>query len=460
MELWISNWRRDYEFMQGLGVRRGVDNSNTADPRRSATRLRGQIMVDQGSWVAIYNEDGPTEAHAVWSSDEPIHRLREIMSEDGPLVVKSLRFEKCWQPRQRRMVIIRHLGGRQNPKSLMTTLRQIYEEADGCLLHYHPMKWTRFAIMMDNIFDSATVNPQSNWVCLPNGRYIQTSELRVSEGWQEWVEMVGVDPDLVIQRGPIGIRTRRQLNICSAVWASENWHRLDSMTKPGEHPSWYDQVVKMGVTPEFIEGKRSFHMAMRKKKGKKPKASAGDMALCDACTLAAQCRLYRSGAICVLPESEMGELADKFKTRDSESILDALATLVGMEADRAEEYLESEKQGHDLAVQEGKSNINSEVTTMLNKVFDHGMKLAKLVDPKLASGPKVALNLTNTNVGQITAATPQQLVAAVVASLEAEGYRRDEITPALIEQRLGIHQKDVISATAVEAPALGVVPEQ
>ena len=152
----------------------------------------------------------------------------------------------------------------------------------------------------------------------------------------------------------------------------------------------------------------------------------------------------------------MGELAEQFNTRDVNTIIGGLGNLLAKEADRAERFLKAEEQSEvdtgnlERAVDTGLSN---EVTKIIHGLFDRGNKLAKLLDPRLAGGAKVAINVGAQNAQIVAGATPQQLVAATVAELQAEGYTMDQITPELIKAKLGIAND---APVAIEATATAI----
>jgi hypothetical protein len=90
-----------------------------------------------------------------------------------------------------------------------------------------------------------------------------------------------------------------------------------------------------------------------------------------------------------------------------------------------------------MAAEEGTGELDPEVTKLSKTVFDQGTKLVKLLDPSLAGGPKVQVNVGvgaggNAQVG-IASSDPKQLMATVVAELESAGIPRDQIDSTMIK---------------------------
>ena len=145
----------------------------------------------------------------------------------------------------------------------------------------------------------------------------------------------------------------------------------------------------------------------------------------------------------------MGELAEFFKTRDASKVIDGLGYLLGKQADRVEAAMADE-------ALEGE--MSPDVTRMINGLFDRGVRLAQLNDPRLKGGPQVSVSLTQNAVGHITQGSPQQLAAGVVAELESRGVRREDITAELIEATL--NGEDIEEAVIIaNDPVTGILPE-
>jgi hypothetical protein len=98
--------------------------------------------------------------------------------------------------------------------------------------------------------------------------------------------------------------------------------------------------------------------------------------------------------VCIVPDSESQELAQFFKTRDSETIIEGLGTLLAVQSRRLQVGLLDEN---------AEGELNPEVTKIVNTLFDRGVKLAKLVNPDLASASATKITF---NQQTINASTP------------------------------------------------------
>jgi hypothetical protein len=134
--------------------------------------------------------------------------------------------------------------------------------------------------------------------------------------------------------------------------------------------------------------------------------------------------------------------------RDSDTIIDGLGTLLAAESRRLERA---------YADEEEKGGISPEVTKIINTLFDRGVKLAKLVNPALAAAGAAKFNFKiNNNTATINAASPQQLMAAVVQELVSRGIPRDQITPEMV-MRI-IDEPEEVRGRAIEAAVIETSP--
>lgn len=126
-----------------------------------------------------------------------------------------------------------------------------------------------------------------------------------------------------------------------------------------------------------------------------------------------------------MPDAEPTELAKFFKTRDAETIMDGLGTLMAANTRRLERGMRAESMMDEL---------DPEVSKIMGQVFEQGVKLAKLVDPALRSGgTKVQVNVGQVGAAGVPAGNPRQLVAAAVRELRQRGFSEDQITPDVIQ---------------------------
>lgn len=135
-----------------------------------------------------------------------------------------------------------------------------------------------------------------------------------------------------------------------------------------------------------------------------------------------------------MPDSEPAELASYFQSRDSDTIISGLNTLLATQTRRLNKGLEMEEEN---------GKLDPEVTKIVNSLFDRGRKLALLVDPTLAAAQKPNVNISlNQQNNTINASSPQELMAAIVQQLEAKGVPRNQITPDMVKNLLGMGEQD------------------
>lgn len=387
----------DLVWDRGLLVKKSIDPVRMAelyfgvDPWRLlvvGTSKQGAVELRPGDTM-----DRPTAVHPVWEYGEDLILLEEAMQHEKFIVVTQLPS----------MV---HPIGRQ----FVRTLHDLQEENPDCILHIHGLYSWRLLFGLS--FKSVDIEPRSpaakGHVMIPPGR--ELSFERAAE-MPHWVNLLGMHTaDLKIPRN------RCMYNIRSARWAAEHFK---STVKFRANRS-IEIDPRAYTDPNFKPqpSKRIF-LTLRE-------AMPGDKLACDVCSLKATCRYFRDGSVCAVPDTDGAELARLFKTRDSDSIIDGLGTLLAAQSQRLEKGLEDEE----LA-----GGLSKEVTKIINTLFDRGVKLARLLDPSLdRPTTKVSVNF---NRAQITASTPQALMASAVKVLEDRGIKREAITTEMIEELLG-----------------------
>ena len=120
-----------------------------------------------------------------------------------------------------------------------------------------------------------------------------------------------------------------------------------------------------------------------------------------------------------MPDSEPMQLSQYFGTRDTDTIIAGMGTLLAIQARRAELGMQRESENND--------KLDPEVTKILNGVFDRGAKLAELINPALR---KPTLQINNNT---LNASSPQALMASVLDELEKNGIPRDQVTQEMIQ---------------------------
>ena len=173
--------------------------------------------------------------------------------------------------------------------------------------------------------------------------------------------------------------------------------------------------------------------------GKPIEAMVGDKLLCDQCSLASQCRYYREGAVCSLPGSEVEKLTTHFKTRDSSVIIGGLQELMQLQGERLKVGMEEE---------EARGAVLANTSRVWRDMFDAGVKLAKLLDPKL-NGMNGGGNVINVGTIEFSTAPASERAAKAMEALELMGVPREMITNDMVEAVL--EGKQVPITPAIEA---------
>jgi len=468
-ELYVENWKEVAPTMQLLGIKGGhqlVGNPGTA----AQIADDGKLLIETGRFIEEWSVEGRLGVHLIWDFNvDMMEALLQMMSVDSVLYddltpADRKYIEANFVPGQRRMVAVVCPPARTAASFWNTLDRAVKMDEGSCDLHYMArnrrnsnMLPTQFGKMFSGLFGSVSMLPNGKTITIPNGGSCQTEKAWDRPGINEWLHVVGFELEDVCLSGPVGVRNRRALSLASALWASRNWNDgISRLEKPDDDPDWAVKVAEVGAAPELLKMLPATKIALRKKGGASPTPASGDMIACNACSLFDQCRLARVGAICTLRESDMGELAEFFKTRDAQRVIEGLGHLLGKQADRVEAVMADEAR----ADPEEAAALRDDVTKMIHGLFDRGAKLAMLNDPRLKGGPQVQVSLTNNAVGQITQGSPQQLAAGVVAELEARGVRREDITPELIARELGEGVEDIEDAVVVPYdPIVGSRPE-
>jgi hypothetical protein len=315
-------------------------------------------------------------------------------------------------------------------RAFFAWLKALQEDYPGCKIHYHGAYSYRIAFGLG--FASADVEPrtvaQKGKVTLPSGKN-ELYERTIAH--PKWVTNLGFKPaDLAVPRN------RCMYNIKSAVWAGEHYEELFNFRAIG------------GTKPDITTPDANYKPPTTKSPlPATVKAQANDKIQCNFCSLQNDCKYFRVGAVCSLPDAEPRQLASYFNTRDADQIIDGLGTLMAAGANRLQEGMRIEGVLGDL---------DPEVTKMMNQLFSQGEKLAKLVNPNLRGGTKVNIGVNGGQVGvQIgNGGGANSLVAGIVRQLEAQGIKREEITPQMIEGLLAGMAEGAKKAEAIEGTVI------
>lgn len=355
--------------------------------------------------------DNPVAVYPTWKGDESLELLEEMMAhpagEDPQCYNADVPVdEKPVEGQEHRVVVTELPGAHTGPgRALIKKLKELQEDYPDCILHIHNSY--SFRVMFGMGFRSADFNPRDNAakgkVTIPAGKEMIAEK---TIGCPQWVSLLGFRVvDLKVPRN------RTMYNIKSAQWAGEHFMENIKFKATGDAPVSPSQKEHL---PATTTSHMSHHVT----------AVAGDKQLCNTCSLQNNCKYFRQGSVCSVPGSEPAGLARMFKTRDSQTIIDGLGSLLAAQAHRLERGMRDEDEFGEL---------DPEVTKMANQVFGNGVKLAKLIDPSLTK-PGVQINVGGAT--QVSAATPNQVMGSIVRELESRGIPREKITPDMVQNLL------------------------
>lgn len=375
----------------------------------------------------------PLAVYPTWAYGDDAEILEEIIAHPVGQDVKICG-DSSLPPDERpvlgqphRVVITDMPDARSGPgRKFLRHLKGLQEEFPECILHVHGLYSFRMAFGLG--FGSADYEPRSaaqkGKLHLPSGR---EEKFEKAQSNPQWVTVLGFKPvDMQVPRN------RCIYNIKSAVWAGENYEKLYKFNTGNNR----GQVDTETPDAEYEPKETRSHLSL----AIKPKE--GDQFHCDTCSLQDKCKYQRAGAVCSVPGAEPTELARFFKTRDSETILDGLGTLVAAQTRRLERGMQEE---------EDFGELNPEVTKLINAVFNQGVQLAKLVNPDLRGGVKVNVH-TGGGAAAVAVGDPRSMVAGLIRQFELQGFKREEITPAMIQGAIEAMQDPSRQQQALEAP--------
>jgi hypothetical protein len=273
-------------------------------------------------------------------------------------------------------------------------------------------------------------------VLLPNGMQWRTANGRPSRAMEHWLNIVGASYEEYKRNERLG---RKELsayvysvNLRSLRWAFLNWERA------------WDFRRSSADAEDMESAETDFDPSTVKVRINRAKGELGrlDKWLCDTCSAQFRCPYSREGAVCIVPDSEPAELAELFGTRNSAQIVQGLQNILAAQSRRANSALKTEIE---RSAQEDENGnpigyvLDPALTRLFNTLFDRGLQMAKLVDPRIAAqmGPKIGVNILNvgggaTGVG-MSGVTPQALMSGVAAELEARGIRLEDATPEMVQ---------------------------
>lgn len=407
---------------RGYLVKKRIDPQKHAELYFSkAFPWRLLLVGEQGTAEldSTHGVDNPKAVYPTWQYGEDAALLEEIIAqpvgEDASLCLDMTvppDQRPVWQ-QEHRVVIIDTPPASSGPgRKFLRFLKELQEDYPDCIVHVHGLYGYRPAFGLG--FRAADVEPrtaaQKGRVHLPSGKEEKFESVAKHP---HWVTALGFKPvDLTVPRN------RCMYNIKSAVWAGENYEKLNRFpTRSNKAYSAQPDTPDNAVVPAQT---RSPFIGVPEKKD-------GDMFACDTCSLQDKCRYFRSGAVCSVPGADPTDLARYFKTRDSQMIVDGLGTLMAAQTHRLQRGMQDE---------EFDGELDPEVTKIMTSLFDQGVKLAKLVDPSLRGNSGVQINVGQGGQAAVAMSTPKQLVAAAVRELQARGVALEDITPEAINGML------------------------
>lgn len=407
-------------FSKGSLVKHNIDAIRLCDlhvPQEMDYRLLVVGNIEQG--CAEYHrgdaESEPRAVYPVWSAEqETLAGLEELIQHpegENPKVCEDANIEQQFRPvlGQEHRVMLTDLPSLSTGpgRKLVKELAELQEEYPDCILHLHgTYSWkAMFGLGFRSCDMDGRTDASKGAIQLPNGKKV--SHKRAGD-WPQWVTLLNFKPvELEVPRN------RCMYNMKSGIWAGKHYATNENFRVIGTRQ-------KLPDTPDaFLEPART----KSHKTGAKPYAD-GDKFVCDTCSIQKECKYFRAGAVCSVPDSEPVKLSQLFNTRDTDSIIEGLSALLGAQADRLERGMETEEYSEEL---------DPEVSKLINSLFSNGVKLAKLTNPELAGGTKVGVFVNGgQGAGVAVGSSASQLTAAIVRELEAKGIPRDEITPEMI----------------------------
>lgn len=410
---------------RGLIAKRRIDPIKHAGTYFAGRPWRLMMMGEQGT--AEYTSespDTPVGVYPTWdAAEESFPLLEEMMQypigDDADLCNdQSIPLDQRPVANQVHRVVVINIPSLSSAqgRAYVRQLKELQEDYPECLLHVHGLYSWRVSFGMG--FGATDVDPRTNAgkgkVTLPSGKEM-IAEKTVAV--PQWVTMLGMKP-IDLTREP---RNRCIYNIKSALWASDNFMENVAFAARREQSQATrhipDTTSNKAPRPLEVKNKSPFTGPVS------PQPS--DKINCDTCSLQTSCKFYRQGSVCSVPGSEPAELANHFKTRDAQTVMDGLSTILQLQARRLDKGVAEENVYGEL---------DPEVSKLANSLFANGVKFAKLLDPTLNGGPSVQVNVGNVGATQaaMQAATPNQMLGSIVRELESRGVKRENITEDMI----------------------------
>lgn len=410
---------------------RGLAMKRQIDPQKHGNLYFGKnpdwralVCGDQGCAEVNFEHgmENPVAVYPVWVyGEDDLNDLenmivRPVGEDRAACSAQTARDETPVFGQEHRIIIngLNKINNQKSVKVLINNIREIQEEYEhkGSIIQVHGSY--SYSSMFARGLGATDIDPRTDAsmgrIVLPPGKKVTAERAHLVT---HWINLLGMTPpEMKIPRN------RCIFNIKSALWAGENWST--------------DLKFKTTTTVNLVpDSTRRASLG----NGKTGRARAilgnlpvlpGDKVVCNSCSLAEKCKLYREDAVCTVPESEVSSLAEYFQSRDADTIIDALGTVLGAQAERL-------KRG--VQMEEDFGELDPHVSKMLNDLFKNGKDLAKLIDPKLGASP-VTVNV-GAQAPVIEGGNMKGLMSKVVAAIQHEtGLPVEEITNDLIVSKL------------------------
>lgn len=397
--------------------------------------------------------DKPLAVYPTWACDEDWSILEGLVKKnvaDDEALCSNTDIRPEHRPvfGQKHRVVIHRLPPAHNHADLMLRIMSLQEKYPDCELFVSGLASFDFMFswglkagdMRPSCMTGNQIFPK---VVLPSGKKLgehQENEV-YDPRYADWFDLLGITQDDLLGSYVTDRKLFPRFTLRSAQWARRNY----SLVSPFVLDRTRNKKRFRALEPGLVEASNATFVlpAARRRVMRNIGMDIGelDKFACDTCILQNACTLYREGAVCSLKGSEGVALADAFGTRSASRIIDGLSELLKKQAERLEDSMAAEDP----------ADPNPDITRQLNAVFGNGVKLAKLIDPSLAGGPSVQVNVgvgAGGNASIVAQQDPRQLTASIVRELESQGIPRDKITGEMIA---GVFKSMGMDATKKQA---------
>lgn len=355
----------------------------------------------------------------IWDAEVCDWKKLERMCQNGALevlpggaVTDASRMPVAYQ---KDVIVVNNLPDLRNPRSdqLILDLSEFQDDHPEVTLFLTGINSYRVLFGMNFRMGDLDCTPRGSSVRLPTGPSVECAQLSRK---RYWTTLMGTKVIDLME----SYSERAKFNIKSAVWAGSYYKRALYLSNARYRRDKY---------PEFSEDFLEEYVRTMSTPFTGPvKAQPGDRILCDSCSIWLSCRLFREGAVCAVPNSDMKDIGELFGTRDSQSIVSALGKLLQVNSTRAEVAISDE-----AGSPEG---INPEVTKLLDNIFKNGVTLLQLVDASYRTGSRTTVSvLSQSGQGRVEVSqtdAQRSIVQNAYAALEAQGHARETITEDMV----------------------------